>query len=147
MKKAFLLINLITLSLFTFSCSNDDDGGGQDQLIGKWKLIKSTQTKNGVTTDVKLSDCTKKSYREFLADGNYSSIPYALDHNNNCIVDGESKGKWKNLKGTKYAFTLEGETKAREGNITFKEDTIIDKSERDDNGVKVIYTYIFKKQK
>ncbi|MFL1010729.1 lipocalin-like domain-containing protein [Flavisericum labens] len=102
MKKLILLFTVVLVGLS--SCSNDDDSGSQDPLIGTWTWFKSFE--NGV--EEPLDDCDKKDNIVVAADGTLTET-YYYDNNGTCESDGTDMATWENTGGGTYRIVYSGD--------------------------------------
>ena len=118
------LILLAIAAVFTFvSCSEDDDAGSQDQIVGVWTLHKEFE--NGV--EEFLTDCEKQEKLVFNNDGTFLyEYYYQEDEMSDCILDEESSGTWSNDGNNSYAVSTDFDNVALdiifEGNTFYYED-------------------------
>ena len=88
--------------------SGDDEGISQeDSIVGKWSLTDDVETMDGKVTSEPISDCEKKSWIEFKADGNGSSNFYDTNGLGECKGDDPANPfAWINKGSNIYGFSF-----------------------------------------
>ncbi|WP_373058991.1 lipocalin family protein [Zunongwangia sp. H14] len=114
MKKIFLLV--LSLSLF-ISCSDDDDAGGNDDILGTWHLAEVNGTGN---LPFEVNECTTRSNITFNSDNTAYSEYYA-ESDDVCESDAE-EGTWSNEGQSKYSFSIPILGR-QQGNVNFTGDS------------------------
>jgi len=69
MKKTILFFSLLIISLFTLSCSRDNDESDNTWVYGKWNVTHYSDTENGTYNDMTILGW----YAQFNSDGTYKS--------------------------------------------------------------------------
>lgn len=142
MKKVMSLCLMLAVMPFV-SCSGDDNSG-QDPIIGKWSLIASEETEDGVVISEPLTDCEKKSTLEFRADGTLTSTFFDTDFTEECISEGVYTLLWKNDGDSVYTTTdHEGDSFRIE--VTFSGNTFTTTETEKLEGTIYVYTETYTK--
>lgn len=86
---------------FLFSCSSDDGGSSTsgDAIVGKWKLISSTE--NGVAQVFDACDLMERT--EFKSNGDFIGEDYDLENGDCVLQDPSEPGLTVNMKWEKVA--------------------------------------------
>src|SRR5690606_34878560 len=102
MRKVMFLVMVAVMPFI--SCSSDDDNGGQDPVIGKWKLTGILELEDDEPQQIpEVSDCEKKSWIQFHADGRGTSKYYDTNGVGECVTDDEAdEFLWTNKGNQKY---------------------------------------------
>ena len=95
MKK--ILILLFAVSLFS-SCSDDDDNGNNESIIGTWNLVAVSNL------PITIDECTSKSYISFMNDNTADSEFYS-NSDAGCISE-TSSGNWSSSANSQYTFEV-----------------------------------------
>lgn len=69
MKKTILFFSLLIISLFTLSCSRDNDESDNTWVYGKWNVTHYSDSENGTYNDMTILGW----YAQFNSDGTYKS--------------------------------------------------------------------------
>lgn len=100
MKKIFLL--LFSLALLT-SCNKDDDnGGGNDAILGKWYVV---EINNSGALNLQVGECSSQSFIDFKAD-NTAESSYYSNESGTCVLESSDNDAWTNNGGDKYTFAV-----------------------------------------
>lgn len=109
MKKFLILFFAITV--FT-ACSDDDDSGSSDNIVGTWVLVEANNVP-GFTVD----DCTGQSTITFNENNTASSTFYG-DVEGECMSDTDS-GSWSSSSNSQYTINIPGFDDPVTGTIVF----------------------------
>lgn len=109
MKKLMLLF--FALTLFT-ACSDDDDNGSEDQIVGTWFLVEANNF-----GDIVVDDCSSKSSITFNSDNTTSSKFYTVS-NGSCELS-EDSSTWSS-NGSRYTIDIPG-VAPLSGSVTFSD--------------------------
>lgn len=112
MKKLILIFSAVCILAFSISCNKDDDPQdettqnetAQDEIIGTWTRQSLSTTEDGETTDEVLSDCEKKSFISFSADGTFNAKSYL--YSDTCSFNDTAIGTWENFGDGIYLIQL-----------------------------------------
>ena len=108
MKK--ILILLLAISSFV-ACSDDDDSGVDENIVGTWTLVAATNI-----PDFTVNDCTGQSTITFNADNSASSTFYSQVEEN-CVSNNDT-GSWSN-SGSQYTIEVPGFDEPVTGTVVF----------------------------
>ncbi|MDD3004924.1 hypothetical protein [Flavobacterium sp.] len=100
MKKLAQLFMLVSASLL-FSCSSDDGGSStsSDPIVGKWKVISTTE--NGAPLTI--GECEALETSLFKSNGDFIAEDYELE-NGECVLQNPNEpGVTVNMKWSKVA--------------------------------------------
>lgn len=100
------------LTLFT-ACSDDDDNGSEDQIVGTWFLVEANNF-----GDIVVDDCSSQSTITFNNDGTTSTKFYT--ENNGTCESSEDSSTWSS-NGTRYTIDIPG-IAPLSGSVTFSGD-------------------------
>ena len=119
----FQTLIVLFLGILIFSCSNDDDSGDHDPIIGNWKV--ESQFVNGKLNQ--LEPCRYNSTVQLKEDGTGSFVDFYGTSLDSC--NGEiSTFNWSNNNGAyAFSYSYDGEEYPVDGIVvTFeKENTVI----------------------
>jgi hypothetical protein len=97
MKKLNLLIGFL-IGFIILSCSNDDNSGNQDPIIGNWKLESVTilDLNEIPISEEPLSECEERNLMIFSSNQGYTLSKFNEDINGECYdsVQSISDGNW-----------------------------------------------------
>ena len=82
--KTLKFLSLLAVIFLAVSCSRDDDNQPEPQLTATELLVSGRwyfETMGGMT----LNACNKRSYYEFLPNGNFIGSSYSLDADDDCV--------------------------------------------------------------
>jgi hypothetical protein len=119
MKKSILLLFMLSISLFTISCSNDDNNNSnvsteEQALLGTWKVVAyGTVNSSGVETINQITNTCLNTYK-FTSDKNVNYKSYA-----SCTDVEEENGTWSLSGGLLTRTFPQGVTVIMKHNITF----------------------------
>ncbi len=114
MKKIFLL--LFSFALLT-SCNKDDDnGGGEDAILGKWYVV---EINNSGALNLQVGECSSQSFIDFKAD-NTAESSYYSNETGTCVLESSDNDTWTNDGNSKYTFAVPFEDiGSLKGTVTF----------------------------
>jgi len=119
MKKSILLLFMLSISLFTISCSNDDNNNSnvsteEQAMLGTWKVVAyGTVNSSGVETINQITNTCLNTYK-FTSDRNVNYKSYA-----SCTDVEEENGTWSLSGGLLTRTFPQGVTVIMKHNITF----------------------------
>ncbi len=108
MKKVFAMMLALTVGLGMISCSSDDDNGGGPNytVVGKWEI--TNYTVGGTSVE----DCSIEGMRQFKPDGTLIQEQFEEDENGVCVETENSPLIGTYTKsGNNLSTTINGTTK------------------------------------
>ncbi len=103
MKKLFFCLTVLATVLLT-SCGSDDDGGGQDAIVGTWELASRINIENG-SQSVDDLGCEAKEPITFNTDGTFVSTDFDINNEGDCVELDKTEGTWENSGSGIYTFS------------------------------------------
>tara|TARA_R110002072_G_scaffold117281_3_gene248167 strand:- start:387 stop:827 length:441 start_codon:yes stop_codon:yes gene_type:complete len=145
MKKLFVLFVFAASAMFVSCSSDDDNGGNEEKIIGKWEFTQEGTIVDGqevlLPYENDAPECGK-DFIDFKADNTVQSVIFFLDFNEEC--DSETDTGTYSVSGKNITLTTGGETVVAEI-VTLNNTTLKVKVTEEFGGETFIFISVLKK--
>lgn len=145
MKKLFVLFVFAASAMFVSCSSDDDNGGNEEKIIGKWEFTQDGTIVDGqeilVPYENEAPECGK-DFVEFRTNNTARQVEFFLDFNEEC--DSDTVNATYSISGKNITITSGGETGTLEI-LTLNNTTLKIKSTEEFGGETFIFISVLKK--